>query len=198
MIENSSFEVISKAAEKKHKFDKAALSLEKGFNKSVLKDYNSVYSPKMTEECEEKPKSRFNLEDLRIYSNTFNLLFFKSPVKLYVCSGTSQFEFLKKKAFYSMECQTKLLSVLSTLIKSEIDKIFSLNEEYNNQLVSNRLETQQLKRFYEDQIQSYQEEVANCKSFDMLQPEMIPPEQTIKIFLCMSKFKSVWDRKSVV
>lgn len=88
-----------------------------------------------------------------------------------------------------MDTQTLLIGVKLKLKKSEIDKINSLNEEYNNELISNKLELQQLHKFYEEQIQSYQEEISNSKSFELLQPEMIPPEQTIKIFLCNCKNK---------
>ena len=66
-----------------------------------------------------------------------------------------------------------------------------MNEEYNNQLISNKLEIQQLQRYYDDQLKNYQNEVNNTKSYELLQPEMIPPEQTIKIFLCIYLFKSV-------
>ena len=77
------------------------------------------------------------------------------------------------------------------LNKSDIDKVYSLNEEYNNQLISNKIELQKLERYYDEQIKNYQIEVNTSRSFDLLQPEMIPPEQTIKIFLCKFKFKLV-------
>ena len=111
LIENSSFDIISKISEKKHKFDKAALSLEKGFNKSIQRDNLNIYSPKMTEECEEKIKIKFLQEDLRIYSNNFNFIYYKIPVKLYVNYPSSFETFGKKKIMYNMDSQTKLLSV---------------------------------------------------------------------------------------
>ena len=187
LIESNSFDIISKLVEKNNKFDKAALSLEKGFNKSIQKEF--IYSPKMTDDSEDKFKMKMINEDLKIYSTNFNYLYFKNPMKLYVNSPISFETFPKKKLFFSMDTQTLLIGVKLKLKKSEIDKINSLNEEYNNELISNKLELQQLHKFYEEQIQSYQEEISNSKSFELLQPEMIPPEQTIKIFLCNCKNK---------
>ena len=63
---------MSKQAENKNKIDKSAYTLEKGFNKSRQKD--NLYSPKLTEENEERSKNKFSNDDLRIYSNNFNFI----------------------------------------------------------------------------------------------------------------------------
>ncbi len=110
IIESNSFDIISKIAEKNNKFDKAALSLEKGFNKSIQKE--NIYSPKMTEESEDKVRVKTLNDDLKIYSYNFNFIRFKIPLKLYINSPISFETYPNKKLYFSMDSQTLLIGVI--------------------------------------------------------------------------------------
>ena len=103
---------MSKQAENKNKFDKSAFTLEKGFNKSRQKD--NLYSPKLTEENEERSKNKFSNDDLRIYSNNFNFIHNKLHSKFQI-NYQIDFETFgrtsSKKISYNCDTQTKLLSV---------------------------------------------------------------------------------------
>jgi len=110
IIESYSFDFISKNSEKNNKFDKAALSLEKGFNKSIQKEM--IYSPKLTEESDDKLRVKMVNDDLKIYSYNFNFIRFKIPLKLYINSPISFETYPNKKLYFSMDSQTLLIGVI--------------------------------------------------------------------------------------
>jgi hypothetical protein len=60
--------------------------------------------------------------------------------------------------------------------------LYALNEEYNNQLLTYRSETIQTQKYYEEEIK--QKELETHQQYLYLQPEMIPPDQTLKLFVC--------------
>lgn len=71
----------------------------------------------------------------------------------------------------------------TNLTNDEIDKLYILNEEYSRQLIFFKHEKEIIEKHYKENIKKLEDQQRNeDNSIDYI-PEMIPPEQTLKIFI---------------
>ena len=93
----------------------------------------------------------------------------------------------KKKDYFNAATQSKLLSVnFFHYNKTDIQKLSSLNEEYNEQLCSYKMENVKIKKFYENELKKMKNLSPKHTNYEDLHPEMIPPHQSFKILICIS------------
>ena len=67
--------------------------------------------------------------------------------------------------------------------KDDIQRLYALNEEYNEQLFAYKEENSKVKRIFSEKLKKYKQKSTNL--YENLQPEMISPEQSFKILICI-------------
>lgn len=166
-IDNFNFSLINEKNQILININETSFSIIKNKKVPPIKIENNFNEVAPLSYSTSKKKENLSFPNLK-YSNQINFeikrIIINNPTILYTSSSYITIK-SKVKSKQSNEAQTFLSNI-------DIDKLYALNEEYSIQLL--------LERKQKEEMETKQ---AFDQSFSQLYPEMIPPEQTFRIFL---------------
>jgi len=112
---------------------------------------------------------KFNQDDFKIFGNGFSI----------VNESKSKKSHRRNNIITFKECEIQTEYNLT-----DINKILALNDEYNQQLITYKQEFDELERTYNKRLLEAKTENTREVLTEYI-PEMIPPEETYKIFSCI-------------
>ena len=122
---------------------------------------------------------KFNVEEFCIATNYFSI---KPSIKKVVQTRTNSTRSNKNKiTLYREE------DIQTEITLNDIDRIVALNQEYNQQLITYQHDLQEQEMIYNKKLKEILNENEKSNVTEYI-PELIPPEDTFKIFLCKSLY----------